>query len=403
MRLQHLIRQPERGQVLVLFSFMIAFLVCIIVLVVDAGFFYVERRNAQNVVDAAALAGAQELPADPAAADSIARDYAEAHGYARDDLDISFECSSDYIQFCDPSAGIYDTVVVSTTQRGPAFFGPVLTLIGGGGTCWAEGCETTVSAGACRGLCGAAGDQVDAVVAIDHTGSMSNTDLQNAKDGALALAETFDAQVHNIGLAVTPPVHTNNVCDSIEAWNDSDLTWLPVPLTSDYQIAPNQVDPGKPLISTINCLDRTSGSDDVPGPHTDLAEPVAAAMAELQANGRAGARKGIVLLSDGAANVYADPAAAAALGAQGPCDYANKVATLAKAEGFEIYTIAYGADDTCDDEASGSFWDGKSAEELLAAMATDAGHYYNSPRTADLDPVFQAIGAQLGSGSKLVQ
>jgi hypothetical protein len=401
MRHQHQANQLESGQVLVLFSFLIAVLVVMIVLVVDAGFFMVERRNAQNVVDASALAGAQELPGDTALAESIARDYGEAHGYDRDELDVTFECSSSSVAFCNPSAGIYDTIIVSTTQKGPAFFGPILSLFNAD-TCWADGCETTVDAGACRGLCGSAGGEVDAVVAIDHTGSMSVTDLQNAKDGALALAATFDATVHQIGLAVTPPVHPSDPCDTIEAWTDPS-TWLPVPLTNDYQTGPNQIDPGTPLIASVNCLDRATGSGDVPGPHTDLAEPIVAAMNELLTNGRSGSRKGIVLLSDGASNVYADPAAAAAMGANGPCDYAYKAATLAKAQGLEIYTIAYGADDNCDDENAGSFWAGKSAEELLAAMATDADHYYNSPRTSDLDPVFQAIGAQLGSGSKLVQ
>jgi hypothetical protein len=36
-------------------------------------------------------------------------------------------------------------------------------------------------------------------------------------------------------------------------------------------------------------------------------------------------------------------------------------------------------------------------------MATDELHYFNSPRTEDLAPIFETIGAVLATGSRLVR
>lgn len=395
--------EREGGQAAILFALMLSVLVMFMVLVIDGAFFMVKRTEAQNVVDAAALAGAQELPDDPAAAAQVARDYATLNGFDPNDLAITFECTSGLAAYCNPGANKYDTILVSATTTAPVFFGPILNVIGRSDSCWTEGCSTTVNAGACRGACGSSGDQVDAVIAMDHTGSMAAVELQNAKDGAKQLMTVFDASIHRIGLAVTPPVHAGNPCDTSETWLDSDLTWLPIPLTDDYQSSPNVLDNTSPLVAEMNCLDLAGGSSDVPGPHTDLAEPLVAATNELLTNGRPDITRGIVLLTDGAANVYGNPAAAAAAGALGPCDYAFKMAAKAKSYGFEVYTIGYGVDENCTRETALSPWRNRSANELLRLMATDDDHFYNQPRTADLDPVFKAIGAQLAGGSKLVK
>lgn len=397
---QKISEERQRGQAIVLFSLLVGVMVLFVMLVVDVGFLLVEKRTVQNAVDAAALAGAQALPDDAGEAELVARQYAEANGLDPDGLTITFECTSPLSQVCDVAAGKYDTITIEGSSRAPAFFGGVLSLFGDPG-CWSDGCEVSALAAACSGGCGAAASQVDAVTVIDHTGSMTFSDLQNAKDGALRLYELFDDQVHQVALAVTPPVHPSSVCDTIESWSDPQ-TWLPVGLSSDYQTSPGVLDPASALVARTNCLDRASGSGDVPGPHTNLGEPMKAAMDELADNGRASATKGIVFLSDGAANIV-DPVNAAAVGATGPCDYAMKMATEAKAQGIEIYTIAYGADDTCDRDMPGSTWYRKDATELLSAMATDADHYYYEPRSSDLDPVFEAIGLQLGGQPKLIR
>jgi Flp pilus assembly protein TadG len=394
--------QEQEGQTLILFALMLSVLILFIALVVDVGMFMEQRRNAQNVVDASALAGAQELPDDPTEAAIQARDYATRNGFDPADLDITFQCTTTLTTVCNPALNKYDTIVVRASVTSPAYFGPILNITGGSGLCWTTGCSTTVSAAGCRGLCGAQGDLVDAVVALDHTGSMQNSELQNAKDGALQLMKIFNPQVHQIGLTVTPPVHTADNCDTVETWLDSDLTWMPDGLTNSYATSQGSLNMGSQLVQNTQCLDLAGGGD-VPGPHTDLAEPFKAAMNELNANGRPGAKLGLIFLTDGAANVYGDPAAGVTAGALGPCDYASRMASQAKAAGIEVYTIGYGVNENCTRETAASPWNNVAVSTLLLSMATDSSHFFNQPASQDLDPVFAAIGVQLAAGSKLVE
>ena len=55
-------QEGERGQYLVLFALMLVVVTLFMVLTIDVGMFYQQRRSSQNVIDAAALAGAQDLP-----------------------------------------------------------------------------------------------------------------------------------------------------------------------------------------------------------------------------------------------------------------------------------------------------------------------------------------------------
>lgn len=68
--------KKEDGQVLVMVALLLGVLLAFAALVIDVGYFYAEKRQLQTAVDAAALAGAQELP-DVTIAKSVAVDYAE--------------------------------------------------------------------------------------------------------------------------------------------------------------------------------------------------------------------------------------------------------------------------------------------------------------------------------------
>lgn len=96
---------------------------------------------------------------------------------------------------------------------------------------------------------------------------------------------------------------------------------------------------------------------------------------------------------------YSTPAPGAALG---PCDYAMQQADAAKAAGIEVFVIAWGADDECDNDDPSSPWYQDEAVDLLRAMATDDLHFFEEPKTSDLEPIFQIIGTQLATGSRLV-
>lgn len=69
----------ETGQVVVLFAICLVVLLGFAALVLDVGFAYYADRSLQASADAAALAGAQELP-DAATATTLAREYSGSAG-----------------------------------------------------------------------------------------------------------------------------------------------------------------------------------------------------------------------------------------------------------------------------------------------------------------------------------
>lgn len=80
-------------------------------LVIDVGMLYAERRSMQTAADAAALAGVQELPANPADARTVADSYVSANPAGAQASDRTFTVSSTYIA--------NDTLTVHVGQ--PAF------------------------------------------------------------------------------------------------------------------------------------------------------------------------------------------------------------------------------------------------------------------------------------------
>ena len=67
----------EKGQVVIIAALLIVSLLGMTALVVDVGSIYEERRQTQTVADAAALAGAQDLPENPGQAIQNAIIYAD--------------------------------------------------------------------------------------------------------------------------------------------------------------------------------------------------------------------------------------------------------------------------------------------------------------------------------------
>jgi hypothetical protein len=74
------VRKSENGQAIVLMALSLVVIMGMAALVVDVGSWYHTRRHLQGTADAAALAGAQLLPADSSGAQSMALDYANKNG-----------------------------------------------------------------------------------------------------------------------------------------------------------------------------------------------------------------------------------------------------------------------------------------------------------------------------------
>jgi hypothetical protein len=110
--------KDERGQaILVTVLFLLALMGCA-ALTLDVGMWYREQRQAQATADAAALAGAQDLPADPSLAVSSAQYYADQNGGGVAAGDIVLR--SDYQD--------HDTVGVTVRRTSPSIFASVLSF-----------------------------------------------------------------------------------------------------------------------------------------------------------------------------------------------------------------------------------------------------------------------------------
>ncbi len=123
----------------------------------------------------------------------------------------------------------------------------------------------------------------------------------------------------------------------------------------------------------------------------------------LASQGRADVPDVIIFMTDGQAN---QPST------MQPCGYFNNKATVAKNAGQTIFTIAYGLDSPPVNCASSdsSLFRNRPATTNLAAAATqptiddvpggcgpnenrDGDHYFCTPGTADLEPVFRQVAA----------
>lgn len=87
--------EKERGSIVVLVALGLTVLLGFGTLVTDIGLLYVEKAKLQNAVDAAALAGVQELPSNPSRARLIAQDYANQNGTPT--ISVHFEANNSKI------------------------------------------------------------------------------------------------------------------------------------------------------------------------------------------------------------------------------------------------------------------------------------------------------------------
>ncbi len=102
----------KRGAVLVIFSAFLVVALGFSALVIDLGAMHLERTRLVNATDAAALAGARELP-DVSAAESTAQQYALLNGVETDNLTVTFGTSN-------------ETITVAASAQRNYIFAPIL-------------------------------------------------------------------------------------------------------------------------------------------------------------------------------------------------------------------------------------------------------------------------------------
>jgi hypothetical protein len=247
---------------------------------------------------------------------------------------------------------------------------------------------------------------LDLVLVLDRTSSMSIADLDEAKSAAKSALTIMNPDTQHIGLTVLSKARPGDNCNSV-ANNSDPGEWTIVDFKSDYLKPDGSLNSGSELVSAINCLNRAVTA----GTHTNLGDPTKAALDLINAKGRPGVKKAIILLTDGQANQPVP---------QPPCQYAYQQASAVQNADVEMFTIAFGLEGARCDE-SGSPYHNVLATKLLADMATnsvddtgcdtvaeaavenaDTDYFLCQPKSGDLDPLFKKAAESLATGSKLI-
>jgi Putative Flp pilus-assembly TadE/G-like len=379
--------RDERGQA---FALMVIALIALLgtgAIVMDVGFAWYAKRQVQASADAAALAGAQELP-DVAAATSRANQYAGLN--TPDNLNninvaVTTRCSVTATNgnWCGPGKAYQaNTIAVTETGSTPTWFAKIFGINKFDVKGVATACQPCSSSPA------------DIMIVLDRTGSMCSPtgpgnvciDLNNAKDGIQTLFNIMDPNIDTVGMVALPPYNNtgaNAVCGNASTSNtvtingksvipsnydQANLVYLNDPLASDFKTsATSPLNPSSSLVK--HTTDDTSGVRNCIQSFgsTSYDEALKAGQAELDADGRPGVPKYLIFMTDGEANLggywagvaghgyepdLGDPATGFDMSPAGtastinpgdaqPCHNAINVANTIKASGTTIYSIGY--------------------------------------------------------------
>jgi hypothetical protein len=394
--------RDAKGQVIVLVVVALVALLGMCALVIDLGYLYWNQRSLQASADAAALAGAMQLP-DAASSVSVAKQFGTGAGAKNSDSrlksvteTITTKCLVS-VPGCDP----VNAVVVNEDATVSTFFMQVFGL---------NLANVHVRATACS-PCGV--KPLDIMLVLDRTGSMCQnsagnpdtacTDLNNARNGMKTFLGFLDAKVDWVGLSVLPPATSVATKCSTPVSANYNLTsplpsYLLVPLSKDFKKSDGTLDTTSNLVSTINCVQG--------GGTTSYANAIDAAQAELDAHGRPDVQDIIVFLSDGAANTGPSYLSSSSPYRTQPCHQGVTSAGLAKAKGTIVYSIGYALLD-----ATGGCTSYTGAAEkptpptitvtqALQGIASDpVNDFFNQPTPGQLNTIYTTIAKDIGRGT----
>ena len=388
----------EGGQAIVLVVISLVVLLGMAALVIDIGYVYYTQRALQASADAAALAGAQELP-DPMQAAAVARQYSGESGAknARSDVNgvtttITTKCITS-IPGCDP----VNAVVVVEKAPTKTFFAGVLGI---------NAFNIKATSTACS-PCGV--KPIDLMLVLDRTGSMCQTssgasdpactDLNNAKEGIRTLLAFLDAKTQWAGLTVLPPARrVSERCNTPDDanYNRTDAAYTIVPLSDDFSSNGALVTSSN-LVSTVNCQ---KGAD-----RTAYANALEAAQKELETNGRPDVKNVIVFLSDGAANIGPTYYSSSSPYRQRPCWQGVQSAATIKSKGTLIYSIGYDLNALGGGANKCTQYDGDpespaiTAYDAIRQIASSPTAFFNKPGPGELKTIFTEIAVDLQRGT----
>ena len=432
----------ERGQILPLVAVALIGMLGIAAFSMDVGYAYYAKRQLQSATDAAALAGAQDLP-NITTATATAASYAAANTPANlPSFTFTYQAS------CTATAIIATGCTASTNPNR-------LTVTGTGSTnTWfakifgVDHFNVSAHANACSPC---SSTPVDIVIAIDRTGSMCDqtdqgtgfcTDLDNAKDGVRTMLGILNPPYAQVGMLAFPPVQTTSsgACTApynslSNGWNGYDAAgrgYLTDALNGDYKTG-DVLNTSSGLY--LHTVDGKASSCIQAGGSTSYSEALRQAKAELVKDGRPNVPDFIVFLTDGEANMGSVYGASTAYPAdnaddQQPCHTAINLANSYKAAGITIYSIGYAlGNKSCTAGQWGKMVQGRQGWQNCTAFTSGCEHhqgdptssgdlespaitsnqtltqvaspgdFFNQPSAGQLDTIFAAIATDIASGS----
>jgi Flp pilus assembly protein TadG len=383
----------EQGQAVVFVLLMLVAVIAVVGFVIDIGHAYQAQRSLQGAADAAALAGAQQLP-DPVMAQQTAQQFGSTATGKNHITDVNVtEQVSTSCNATIPGCAPVNMVSVNEDATVPTFFSKIVGV---------DSFNVHVHAAACS-PCGARA--VDIMLVLDRTGSMCQDslgrdqhptcpDMNNAKDGLRTFLGYFDPSMAHVGFAVLPPAaDPTRPCDVPGSYTST--AYKLVPLSSDFRNADGTLNTRSSLVATINCV-QSNGS-------TAYANAIEAAQAELDLHGRPNVPQVIVFASDGAANTGPSTYASTSPYRTQPCRQGVTSAGLAKARGTIIYSIGYALDDAtggCVNSVS------RAAEtpaitvyQALGGIASSPSQFFVRPTAGELQTIYASIAQDISHGS----
>jgi hypothetical protein len=424
----------ERAQVLPLVALALVALLGVAAFAIDVGYAYYAKRQLQSATDAAALAGAQDLPSATTAI-ATATSYAAANTPSNLNFSFSYQasCTNTAIVATGCTASINpNQLTVSATGTTNTWFAKIFGI---------NHFDLAAHANACSPC---SSTPVDIVIAIDRTGSMCTPtdvqgnciDLDNAKDGVRTMLGMLNPPAAQVGMVAFPPVQTTSSSACAAPYNSLGGNGY-----DGYDAATRGyvTDSVKGNFKTGTALNTSSGlylhTMDGPansciaaGGNTSYSEALRQAQSEVLTHGRPNVPNYIVFLTDGEANigsVYGTSYPAGNADDQQPCHTAISLANSYKAAGTTIYSIGYalGSNVNC---TAGGFRKKNSQGNWVVCTAGTAGcyHYasptaesppitsfstlsqiaspgdfYNQPSAGQLNTIFAAIATDIGQGS----
>ena len=384
----------EHGQAVIFVMVFMVAVIAVVGFVIDVGHAYQAQRSLQGAADAAALAGAQQLP-DPTAATATAKQFGSSATGKNKITDVSVtETVATSCNATIPGCSPVNMVSVDEAASVPTYFSKIVGY---------NSFNLKVHAAACS-PCGAR--QVDIMLVLDRTGSMCQDsygrdqhptcpDMNNAKDGLRTFLGYFDPNMAHVGFAVLPPAaNVTRPCDAPGAYNTSTAYEL-VPLSSDFRNADGSLNNSSSLVSTINCV-QSNGS-------TAYANAIEAAQAELVQHGRPNVPKVIVFASDGAANTGPNSYSTSSPYRTRPCGQGVTSANNVKAAGTVIYSIGYALDDAtggCVNSVTGNPESPAiTVRQALQGIASSPDKFLERPQPGELQTIYSAIAQDISHGS----